>query len=184
MRRTVLAGVLGGVAAFLWSSIWHMVLPLGEAGVGTLPNEQPVLEMLEREVPDAGLYLFPGIHPSASAETQEEWMERYRSGPTGLLVYHPVGGEFSFPRHLVIELLSNVLGGLLAATILTLAPLTLAQGALLGGGLGLFAWSSISSSYWNWYDFPTPFVLAEGSDQVIGWLIAGAVIAKVAGSRR
>jgi hypothetical protein len=184
MRRTVLAGVLGGVAAFLWSSISHMVLPLGEAGVRSLPNERPVLETLRREVPESGLYLYPGIDPAASPEAQEEWNERYRTGPNGILVFHPVGGEFGFPRRLLVEFLTNVLGGVLAASVLARGPLSLGRGALLGSALGFFAWSAISLSYWNWYDFPDSFVLAEGADQAIGWLVAGAVIAKVAGDRR
>jgi len=42
--------------------------------------------------------------------------------------------------------------------------------------LGLFGWLSISTSYRIWYGFPTAYVLAEGIDQVVGWLFGGVAI--------
>ena len=39
LKRILLAGVLGGIALFVWEGIAHEVLPLGEAGVKALPNE-------------------------------------------------------------------------------------------------------------------------------------------------
>lgn len=57
------------------------------------------------------------------------------------------------------------------------------EGSLLRravAGLGLFAWISISLSYWNWYAFPADFVVAEGIDQVAGWFLAGLAVAKTA----
>ena len=41
--RIVLAGVLGGIVMFVWTSIAHMALPLGEAGIGEILNESAVL---------------------------------------------------------------------------------------------------------------------------------------------
>ena len=178
MKRILLAGVLGGLAAFAWSAFSHMVLPLGEAGVRALPAEREVLESLRGSIPEAGLYLFPA--PSdPSPEAQAQWMERQRTGPAGLLVYRPVGGEFNFPRYLGIELLTNILAAALAAFLLARLAGSLLQRALIVAALGLFAWLSISLSYWNWYAFPTPFVLAEGVDQVAGWFLAGLVMARV-----
>jgi hypothetical protein len=45
--------------------------------------------------------------------------------------------------------------------------------------LGAFALFAISSIYWNWYGFPNAFFLAQGVDMVVGWSLAGAVIAKL-----
>ena len=41
--RILLAGVLGGIVMFVWTSIAHMALPLGEAGIGEILNESAVL---------------------------------------------------------------------------------------------------------------------------------------------
>ena len=37
----------------------------------------------------------------------------------------------------------------------------------------------ISVPYWNWYEFPLEFTLAEAIDSVVGWLLAGFVIAAI-----
>jgi hypothetical protein len=44
--RILLAGVFGGIAMFIWTSIAHMALPLGEAGVKEIPNESTVLNAM------------------------------------------------------------------------------------------------------------------------------------------
>jgi hypothetical protein len=41
--RILLAGVLGGIAMFVWKSITHMALPLGEAGIGEIVTNRPYL---------------------------------------------------------------------------------------------------------------------------------------------
>jgi hypothetical protein len=181
MRRVLLAGLLGGLATFAWSFISHMVLPLGEAGVRTLPNEEAVLADLRGSIPEAGFYIFPlmGDPSKATAEEQAQWAEKYRTGPAGILVYRPAGGEFNFPKLLGIELLTNILAALIAAFILARVAGGYLQRVFIVGALGLFAWFSISISYWNWYGFPASFILAEGIDQLIGWLVAGLAIAKM-----
>ena len=42
-KRVLLAGLLGGIAMFAWTSLAHMVLPLGDAGIKEIPNEKGVL---------------------------------------------------------------------------------------------------------------------------------------------
>jgi hypothetical protein len=60
--RILLAGVLAGIAMFVWTSIAHMALPLGEAGINEIPNESAVLSAMQSSMGDnAGLYIFP--HP-------------------------------------------------------------------------------------------------------------------------
>ena len=181
MKRILLAALLGGLAAFLWSFISHMALPLGEAGVRTLPNEEATLEGLRGSIPEAGLYLFPlmGNPSEATKEEQARWAEKYRTGPAGILIYRPLGAEFNFPRLLGVELLTNILAALIAALLLARMAGSYLQRVLMVAALGIFAWLSISISYWNWYDFPAAFILAEGLDQFLGWLVAGLVIAKI-----
>lgn len=37
-KRILLAGILGGIAMFAWSTIAHMVLPLGMTGFSEIPR--------------------------------------------------------------------------------------------------------------------------------------------------
>ncbi len=140
MNRRILAGLLGGLAAFVWSSIAHMVLPLGEAGVSTIPNEKAVLETLEREVPGAGLYLFPAPSDDPT-QAQADMMASYRDNPSGVLVYTPPGRTFSFPKLLGVELAGTLLAGLIAAAV-TDARTALDRPAVLSSApvSGIFTW--------------------------------------------
>ncbi len=50
MKRIFLAGLLGGIAMFIWTSIAHMALPLGEAGIREIPNEAAVLGAMQSNI--------------------------------------------------------------------------------------------------------------------------------------
>ena len=39
VKRVVIGGVLGGLTMFVWLFVAHDFLPLGELGVGEIPNE-------------------------------------------------------------------------------------------------------------------------------------------------
>src|SRR5690242_18413345 len=41
--RVLIAGILGGVAMYIWSTIAHVALPLGQTGFSQMPNEAAVL---------------------------------------------------------------------------------------------------------------------------------------------
>ena len=57
--RILLAGVIGGIVMFTWTSIAHLALPLREAGIAEIPNESAVLSAMQSSMGDkAGLYIF------------------------------------------------------------------------------------------------------------------------------
>ena len=96
-----------------------------------------------------------------------------------MLVYHPQGETPLSAKQLVTELASNILAALVAAFMLTLVVGSYGKRVLFVALLGLIAWLSINVSDWNWYRFPTSFVLGEGIDQIVGWLLAGLAMAKI-----
>lgn len=180
--RKLIAAIAGGVIVFLWGALSHTVLSLGHEGLTPLPNEDAVLAALSTSVPNAGLYFFPGMNMSrepTEAETAA-WNSKYQSGPTGLLLYHPKGGALPpSGQQLLNEFLSNVLGAWIAALVVSLIAAAYWRRVGAIASLGLFAWMSISVSHWNWYGFPSSFILAEGIDQFVSWLLAGLAIAAI-----
>lgn len=180
MKRIVIGALVGGLVVFIWGAIAHMVLPLGEMGLKSLPNEAAVTTALKSSVPDEGLYFYPGIDmKSASSEEQKAWEAKVRSGPTGMLLYHPLGGEPLAPKQLASEFVTNMLAAALAACLASMMTGSYVRRVFGIAHLGLFAWLTISVSYWIWYGFPGMFILAEGIDQVVSWVLAGFVIAKI-----
>ena len=56
--RILLAGILGGIVMFIWTSIAHMALPLGEAGINEIPNESAVLGAMQSSIGDKNRTLY------------------------------------------------------------------------------------------------------------------------------
>jgi hypothetical protein len=159
-----------------------MFIPIGKGGVKMLPNEEAVMSAFKANVPDAGVYITPGMNnmDNPTEEDQAAWAAKYDKGPTGFFVYNPAGRPAQMFRWMGIELASNILGALLVAFIFTLTGATTFVGRVtIATVIGIAGWVSINFSYWNWYRFPKEFIIAEGIDQVAGWLLAGIVIAIV-----
>jgi len=63
-KRILLAGILGGIAMFVWASLAHMVLPLGQTGIKEIPNEAAVLSAMRSSLGEkSGFYMFPALLP-------------------------------------------------------------------------------------------------------------------------
>jgi|SRR5205807_1657935 len=183
--RIFVAGILGGITMFIWTSIAHIALPLAEAGVREIPNEQAALAPLQQNIGDqSGLYLFPGlgVGPNPTRERRKEAMqhmaEKYASSPSGLLVYHPPGRPLTFGKLLAIEFATELLEAILAVWLLAQTRL-ITFGSRVGFILvvGIVAAIATNISYWNWYGFPAVYTASYMFIQIIGFLCVGLVAA-------
>ena len=188
MNRTFLAALLGGIAMFVWTSIAHMALPLGEAGIREIPNEAAVLSAMQSNIGEqSGLFIFPGfgLGPNPTHEQQSEAMkhmdEKLAQHPSGLLMYHPAGSRpFVMVRHLSIEFATEFLEALLVVFLLSQTRLT-SFGARVGFVTlaGILAAIATNVSYWNWHGFPVVYTAAYMFIQVVGFFCIGVVAALV-----
>ena len=127
-KKIVLGAILGGIVLFVWEFVAHDLLPLGEAGIKALANEQAVMNGLKENVKEPGFYLFPAPEdrPGMTAQQKQEAMrvmeDRWRHGPTGIMVVHPDGAEVMTPRQLATQLGADVLAMLVAAILLAQLP--------------------------------------------------------------
>jgi hypothetical protein len=184
-KRVVIAGILGGLAIFLWTFAAHEFLPLGKMGVGEIPNEAPVVSAMQSAIPHAGLYLFPGLgldpNPTSAQRNaaMPEYMKKYEQSPHGLLVYHPGSGAFPFGAALAREGLLNLVEGLLAAWLLSWAAPGRGYGARVGFVVivGVLATLTTNAEYWNWYEFPSNYIAGYMITQVIAYTLVGFIAA-------
>jgi hypothetical protein len=187
--KILLAGILGGIVMFIWTSIAHMFLPLGEAGIGEIPNEQAVLAAMQSNIGDkTGLYIFPGLGlgPDATGAQKREAMhhlsEKYANNPSGLLMYHPPGRPVAIAKSLTIEFTTELIEAILAVFLL-------AQTRIAGFGgrvgfvfvAGILAAIATNVSYWNWHGFPCVYTASYMFIQIVGFLCVGIVAALVLG---
>jgi len=185
-KKLVVAGVVGGIVFFVWQFIGHDVLPLGDAGIKGIANEDAVIAGLRQNIPEPGFYFFPSggmLTPGTSSDQRKAAMskmqEMYRTGPHGILICNPQGAEPITARQLLSELGFDILTCLVAAWLLAQVGGSAGYGkrVLFVAVLGLIPTLAEGLSEWNWYGFPMSYTLAQLAIYVVGFGLAGLLVA-------
>ena len=182
MLKVLLGGLIGGLVAFGWGAVSHLVLDIGGMGIEQLPRETAVMESLSEKISEPGLYVFPGVPAGVklSEKQQADHEERYRKGPTGFLVYHPRGRASAGAEQMGIQVASDVLAAFLAAVLLSMMTrVGYLRRVLFVTLLGVFAWATVDLPQWNMYRFPDDFTLGRLLDHLGRWFTAGVVMAGI-----
>jgi hypothetical protein len=177
--RVLIAGLLGGLAMFVWTSISHVLTPLGFIGFSQMPAEQAVIDTAHASIGDkSGLYIFPYADPN-DPKMMEIVTEKSKTGPSGLVVYHAPGeGAEMMPGTLVAEFLKETAQALIAAFLVSLMiPLGFAMRVGAVVLIGVSAAIATNVSYWIWYGFPLDYTLAQIFIELVGAAFAGVAIA-------
>ncbi len=185
MKSIFLGGGLAGVVLFIWGAVAHMLLPLGNMGMQELPHSTSVTYALDLALDGPGLYVFPWMDDTKgmSKEALAEWEADYRDGPVGMILYRPTGGDPMATRLFITQALTDLAAGFIAAILLYFTRLGFVGRLLFATSLGLLAWIVSALPQWNWYGFPGEMILASGVEMVVGWFLAGLVLAAVGGSK-
>src|SRR2546421_2052780 len=182
--KILLAGIFGGIAMFIWTSIAHLALPLGEAGIREIPNESAVLSAMQSNIGDHnGLYIFPGMGVGKNATGQEkneamkQMAAKAANGPSGLLMYHPTR-PFTFGKWMGIEFATELLEAILVVFLLAQTRIS-GFGGRVGFVLvaGIMTAIATNVSYWNWYGFPSVYIGSYMLIQIVGFFVVGIVVA-------
>ena len=183
-----MAALAGGVAIFLWGFVSHMLLPLGEAGMRALPYQDKILPAISTSLKEPGLYIFPwpesspGTPMPVNQESQKAATELYKTAPNGLLLFHPPPAAMMTGGQLFTEFATNCVSALIAAALVGFLLSSLrsyTSRVLFVTIIGLSAGIAVNIPHWNWYGFPTAFAMAEIVEHVIGFAVAGLVIAAI-----
>lgn len=181
ITKLFIPSLLAGLAMFVWGVVSHMLLPIGSAGIKEIPNENIVVDVMKANITQPGFYFFPSAGMTSSkADEQQKWVDKYKAGPVGIMIYQPTGKEPMAPMYLVTELITNFFAAFFAAIVLMAIGNNLKNflhRSLIIALLGLIASVSIDFSYWNWYSFPTSFTIASLIDQTVGFFCVGLVLA-------
>ena len=180
--RIIIAGVLGGIAMFIWASIAHVATPLATTGFKAVPNEAAVSAAMHRNLGDkSGLYFIP-FATGTDQKTMAAQEARLKVEPSALLVYQAPGAN-QFGRQLGVEFTLEVIESLLTAALLAAAA-SFAPRMVMAVMIGAVAAMATNFSYWNWYGFSLDYTLANAFTELMKFVFAGLVIALVLGWRR
>jgi len=167
MKRILIAGVLAGVAMFVWEFVAHTFLPFGEMGLSSLANDEAMRSALAAQLGNAeGMYFYPAIQMGQEPSP----------GPWGILLYHPAW-SFSWATLGWEALVELVMGLGLAALVALSAAASFRRRMAIAVLVGLAAAVAVSPSYSIWFGFPWAYTLAQMIVAFGDYLVGGAVVA-------
>jgi hypothetical protein len=193
LKKILLAGILGGLALFVWESLAHMVLPLGEAGVRGLGDQEASMLAAYREhVKEPGFYYFPapeekpGMTAEQKGKAMEAAMQRAATQPSGITIVFPQGRVINLAPHLLIQLAGDIVVMLIVAFLLSKAVALRGYAARLGFVtlMGLIPTLQTDMPQWNWYGFPDTYFGAQLLVHLVGFFAGGLLLAGIVKMRQ
>jgi hypothetical protein len=159
-------------------------LPLHSPTVAGLPNEGEVTDSLKAQDLESGVYIVPwSSDPADMNDPNSTFMRNHASGPIYSIYYHREGLTPMAPSVLLGGFVIDLLAATIAARLLSSAVTGCCRSYASRVGfvfvLGIFVGLVGHASYWNWMHFPLDYTLAFIADVVIGWTLAGLVIAAI-----
>lgn len=170
MKSCILSAILGAIVLFMWGYVSWMVLPWHSMAMHSFKDEKAVTQTIQNNIDQSGVYSIPAVQTKASGEM-----------PTGPMIFTSVslkGMPASMTMPLIISFVTQLIGTLLVAWMLS-------KTAGIGyirrlGFVFVFALAAAVVTQlpaWNWFGFDTMFTLVSMADLIIGWLLAGIVMA-------
>ncbi len=185
--RVLIAALLGAVVLFLWEFVAHMLLPVGQMGMRLPQNENGVLQAIATDLPKPGIYILPSLDPAkmSDAAAVQAYKAKTASNPLAFVVVSSAGQDLTdMGQNLAEQFASDFLGAVLAALVLGATAWGFGARVLGSAAFGVFGWLENIVPLWNWYRFPSDFMVGNLIEQGVGWLLAGIAIAWWLGRRR
>lgn len=189
MGRFLLAVVLSATIVFIWGFTAWVALNLYRDLFRPIPNEMLVSAALKLNLPGSGAYYLPGAPdeiPGMSDDEKEaankDWFDRHKAGPIAMLLYREEGADPMNPLVLARGFGLHCLAAVFLGTMLLITrPRSwLARyGAIVF--ITLFAVTISHGVVGNFFFLPLDYILTLAFDGVVGWLIAGVVLAALVG---
>ncbi|HMM67890.1 MAG TPA: hypothetical protein PKC03_13210 [Dokdonella sp.] len=178
--RILIAAVLGAIVLFGWGFVSHMLLPIGEMGIQQPQNEDVVLEGVRSGLPAPGIYMLPSIDKNGwnDEPTMKAWAEKAKANPFAYVVVAPSPTDpAGMGPQLAKQFGSDFLASALVAWLLAATTWGFGMRVLGAAGIGVFGWLACIVPMWNWYRFPTDYMVGGFIEQGAGWLLGGVAIA-------
>jgi hypothetical protein len=179
-KQLLLGGILGGLALFMWLGLSWAVLEIHTPALHSIPDEESALSRLKGAGLEHAVYIYPGMPPAhGDKAVMEAYNARAKAGPViPFMVYLPQGYEPMDPRVMLRGLTYCIFAGLFVTFVILTAqrPRYLTRVGLavcFGAVVALCG----PLTFGNFFFFPTEFVWPEVLDQLVGWFLAGLVIA-------
>ena len=172
--KVVGAGLLGGLAAIMWTAAVGSLVPIRDQ-MGNLeaPNEEVVLAALDASLTEAGVYLVPGKFPHDSL-----FLDRFENGP--LYRIHALAEGGGLAQFLVSDL-ALLLAPIIPAWFLMMLCAYDRPGygarVFVVAMFGVFVALGAYLPMWDQELYPPTYVFLLAGNAVLTWIVVGLVVA-------
>lgn len=182
MKKIILAGLAGAVTLFIWDAVSHLALDWHESYTLRFNNEDAVTAILSEECPEAGIYALPNpvMEGLSSEEAETAWQAAIKQHETGITFFGAVGKKSgsSFGKMLTIQFLNDCFCFLIIAMLLCCqGPKSFLHRVLFVEMVALVGFVGFVVPSWSWYGFSGTYIVVNLFDTLIGWGLAGAMVA-------
>jgi len=173
VKKLALLSVAAGLVLFFWGFVSHVALSWQDRTWHKFTDELVVSQVLSDNSPERGLYYLPYSDSDYGSDHLRAFVNVL-----------PPGTALNPGRQVAAGLSIHIFSALLV-----LGFLVQRRQASFRGTVGIFAGTGLiigfvsHAYYWNWFGFPTSYVIVTVIDIVIGWTLAGVVVAMLAQSR-
>ncbi len=181
MIRTLIAGLAGGIALFIWGWVSWGMLPWHQATLRFLEPPETVNETVRAMgATEPGVYLWPEpVSDMSDQDAMAEYTQQHEQG-FGLLIFHPAPGDPMSPTLMAKGAGISILIGVLLAGMMQMVVVPgFFQRILFATALGVVAALSADANLWNWFYAPQDYTIVGALDRIIGFFIAGLIPAAV-----
>ncbi|MGB7128960.1 MAG: hypothetical protein WBD50_07745 [Candidatus Rhabdochlamydia sp.] len=181
-KKLVKGALIGGVTVFIWSMLSWMVLPWHTQTYYKFTDEAEVAKVLKENTSQSGIYILPNTsHYSNNTPTKEirKAEEILKTGPFVFASIKLGGMKKMGTATLMISLCSYILAAaIISWMLLQTQGLRFLEKTLFVTMVGLLTAILGVLPAWNWWHFSTAYTLVTCLDLVIGWALAGLLMAK------
>lgn len=181
-HKIIKCGLIGGLVLFIWGAIFWTFLPLQKNIMKSFSNESEVRSAIVDNTKGSGLYVLPNLSEYIQGSSDyDNAKNRMRDGPYATVAVMANGKN------------PNITGSLLAALIVKIVAVCLATWLLLNCShaptfhksvkfitmVGVLVAIASTLPFVIWFGFPVTFAVGSIIETVIGWFLAGLIIAKM-----
>jgi len=119
MKKILIAGLIGGIIVYAWTTLSYTVLNLHDSAQAFLPQEKQaaILQTLATEDVPEGSYLLPRLPTESSMEEQQKFGEEMEGKPWARISYYKAW-HLNMGMNMIRGLLADIIMVMLACWML------------------------------------------------------------------
>ena len=173
--KVIIASVLAAIILFVWGVVSWMVLPWHSNTIMHFNNDQEVISVLQKNAAQSGVYLLPSFKNQMTTPQSPETTVKFMTFAAVNLEGLP-----NMNQAMITGFITQLVAAFLVCLMLACAniPHYLCRLSVVIL-FALAAGVACDIPGWNWWRFPADFTLVNIADLVVGWFLAGIVIAAI-----